>query len=571
MKYILSSILTCFIFTIASTQGYDLDWANSIGDTNADRGNSIVLDHLGNVLVTGYFTGTMDADPGPNVSNLESNGVEDVFVVKLDQAGEFLWARSFGGTLEDIGTSLTVTPSGNVIVTGTFRGTVDFDPGSDNSMFNSDLGKDIFVLKLDPNGDLQWVKAIQGPDPDAFQFNERSKHIELDNLGDIYVSGNFGGTVDFDPGPNVMNQTSTAQFEDGFLLKLTSNGDFIWVNTWKGLSWGDLPYAIAIDDNNNVYATGSFPGIVDFDPGAGIFDLTSNGNQDVVIFKLDAAGNFIWAGSIGSTDNDLGTSITIGPASNLYITGRYRNDVDFDPGVGFHYLAGTILDDIFILKLTPNGNFIWAKVISHGNYLQASSIVTDQNDGVYITGDFRDNVDFDPGPDYYYMESSSVNEDIFILKLDSTGNFVSAASFGNGHESIPSMTIDGDDNLYLTGDYYGTLDFDPSAAQYNITPNGERDAFIIKFGQSPVGISDLGSIDNIRIWPNPNEGQINIDLGSMKHVDINVYDINGSLVYSKKEINSSFHSFNLENPPGTYVIKLISKGKTLANLTLVKM
>lgn len=202
------------------------------------------------------------------------------------------------------------------------------------------------------------------------------------------------------------------------LLSTESNAqdpDFAWANFVGGTD-DDEASSINIDALGNVHTTGWFKGSVDFDPGILTFNLTSNGVRDIFIQKLDANGSFIWAKSIGGLSDDRGISITNDSYGNIYTTGVFVETVDFDPGAGTFYLTSNQLQDIFIQKLDPSGNFVWAKSIE-GIEMWIRSITSDFSGDVYVTGTFRDTVDFDPGATTYYLSANGY-WDAFIQKLN---------------------------------------------------------------------------------------------------------------------------------------------------------
>ncbi len=165
-----------------------------MGGPDFDSGYSIAVDDSGNVYTTGSFLGTADFDPGPGTSNLTGGGNWDVFISKLDSAGNFLWAKNVDGANFVEGFSIALDGSGNVYTTGRFGDTGDFDPGAGTSYLTSAGVWDVFILKLDAAGNFLWAKSMGGSD------SEWGNSIELDDLSNIYITGFFSGTADFDPG-----------------------------------------------------------------------------------------------------------------------------------------------------------------------------------------------------------------------------------------------------------------------------------------------------------------------------------------------------------------------------------
>ena len=206
------------------------------------------------------------------------------------------WAKQISG--DGIGNAslvITIDASENVYTIGSFAGTVDFDPGSGVFNLTATGNSDIFINKLDASGNFVWVKSFGGPEYDT------GRSIVLDSSGNIYTTGTFGGTADFDPGLGVYNLTTSGIADGVFISKLDASGNFVWAKKIGGGCYCDY-YFIAVDGTGNVYTTGSFDGTQDFDPGPGVFNLTSTGWSDTFISKLDSAGNFVWAKRIGGVD-----------------------------------------------------------------------------------------------------------------------------------------------------------------------------------------------------------------------------------------------------------------------------
>jgi len=320
-------------------------WAKSMGGTGWDVGADIALDSSGNVYTTGYFTGTVDFDPGTGTYNLTSAGGVDIFVSKLDSDGNFVWAGAMGGTdsydqgPSVIGQSIALDSAGNVYTAGHFSGTVDFDPGAGTYNLTSLGEEDIFVSKLDSDGNFVWAKRMGGTQGDG------GGGIALDSAGNVHTTGSFRGTVDFDPGPGTYSLSGGGCF----VLKLDSGGNFVWAR-----AMGVQGNGIAVDSAGNVYTTGGFQGTVDFDPGPGTYYLTSDGRHDTAIFvsKLDSSGDFVWAGAMGGTGPDWGLGIAVDSAGYVHTTGRFfRRTTDFDPGPGTYNLSSAGDRDIFVSKL----------------------------------------------------------------------------------------------------------------------------------------------------------------------------------------------------------------------------
>ncbi len=490
--------LLCLLSTQINAQ-VDLQWANSSGGTQTDQAWSIHVDGAGNVLSTGVFTGTADFNPGVGVETLVSNGVYDIYIQKVDANGSLLWAKALGGSVDpDRGYSIVTDASNNVYVCGFYSGTVDFNPGVGVFNMTANGSTDPFVLKLNASGIFVWAKSFGNV------YQDQAYSISVDLSDNIYISGFYRSTVDFDPGASVFDMTATMDNSyDAFLLKLSSDGNFIWAKSFGGTG-ADLGYTTTIDSNGDVVLLGYFNGFGDFDPGSGVSTLTTNGNYDVFIVKMEANGDFLWAKSMGGTSADYGRAISTDASGNIYSTGIFNGTADFDPSGPIVNLVSNGSADVFVQKLDTNGNFIWAKSFGGSMPDNAQSINIDPLSGLYLTGYYTGTVDFDPGVGINNLTSFNNGVDIFIEKLDTNGNFLWVKSMGtNGSQGDlgRSITTDPAGNIYVTGNYGDTVDFDPNAGVSSLASNGLQDVFVIKLSPCiPDSVIDTQTACDSYTW-----------------------------------------------------------------------
>ena len=327
-------------------------WAKRLGGSFSDVGNSIAVDSSGNVYTAGTFTSTADFDPGDGTENLTSEGNSDVFVSKLDSSGNYVWAKRFGGTDYDEGFSITLDGSGNVYTTGLFRDTADFDPGdgTENLTVVGESDKsDVFVSKLNSSGNYVWAKRFGGLSSDS------ANSVAVDSSGNVYTTGYFSGTADFNPDISVTENLVSSGQSDVFISKLNSSGNYVWAKRFGGTDY-ESGSSVALDSSGNVYTTGYFNGPTDFDPDvAGVATLTSAGDADIFISKLNSSGNYVWAKRFGGLSSDEGYAIAVDSSGNVYTTGYFEGTVDFNPGAGVTNLASVGIADVFVSKLNSLG------------------------------------------------------------------------------------------------------------------------------------------------------------------------------------------------------------------------
>jgi gliding motility-associated-like protein len=452
-------------------------WAKRFGGNSAVVSYSIKLDNLGNIYNTGHFDSTTDFDPGFGVFNLNSSGYFDVFVSKLDNDGNFLWAKKMGGSNQNYGTEVGLDDLGNIYLTGHFRETVDFDPGVGTFNLTSSGDLDVFVTKLDEFGDFVWARKIGGSGSDLTPANL------VDGPGNIYYTGSFLGTVDFDPSILVNNFTSSGN-EDIFITKLDAEGNFKWAKTIGSVSV-DKGWKIDLDASNNLYITGNFTEIVDFDPDAGVFNLTSAGNEDVFILKLDSLGNFIWAIAMGGLNNDIGKGISIDNHGDVYTIGNFQETADLDPSSATFNLTSFGSDDIFISKLDSSGNFIWAVQLGGSSVENAISIEIDEQGYIYTAGDFQGSVDFDQSNETFNLTSAG-SSDFFIqkmsqsLSLSISNNSISCFGAENGSAWVSTFNgIPPYSYLWSPGGSTNDTIFNLSPGTYTVTVTDSMGTIIV--------------------------------------------------------------------------------------------
>jgi hypothetical protein len=340
------------------------EWVAALSSTIS--ANSICTDNSNNIWVTGCLKGTVDFSPGSTTLNEVSSTstYNDAFIVKLTSSGSsavFRW--TFGGTYEDEGKSIAVDLSGNILVTGSFRGTVDFDITANTFNLTANGGTDIFVVKLASNGLLVKAISIGGAN------NDSGESIAVDLSGNVYTTGYFAyptsgtlTTVDFDPGTSVY-WLAPAGARPVYVNKFDSNLNFMWAKQAGGNGVAFAGLSLALDNLGNVYTTGFHSSTGDFDPGVNISNLNSvlppagsapASYQDIFIWKLNSNGNFVWANSYGGNGEDTGLDICTDSQGNLYSVGYFSNTADFDPTNNVSNLVSNGSKDIYFQKIQPD-------------------------------------------------------------------------------------------------------------------------------------------------------------------------------------------------------------------------
>ncbi len=394
----------------------------------------------------------------------------------------------------------------------------------------------------------KWAKAFSS------SFENEGFSIVSDANGNVYTTGYFNGTVDFDPNPTTYTLTSNGG-KDVFISKLDSLGNFVWAFQ-IGTTNFEESKAIAIDASNNIVITGNYlDATCDFDPSASTFTIGSGFSGGQFIAKYTPAGNFIWAkGIYGSFTTSTTRALLIDNSNNILTTGAFMGTVDFDPSATNYTLTSTA-NDIYISKLDPSGNFIWAKQMKGPNDDRGLSICTNINGDIFTTGVFQDSVDFDPSTSVFRLKSKG-GFDVFISKLNSAGNFVWAKCVGSvNNDWGNTCKADGIGNIYVFGDYNGTVDFDPNAGLANLTPLSGEERFILK-------LSDQGDFK----WVKRSPGIGNDNAGCSKiAVDYfgNVYTTSDYSGTKNFDPNTGSTLLTAIGSPDMYLTKIDSLGNLL--------
>ena len=465
---------TALEITIEPANGWAVTW----GGVSEDRCFVVAADEPGNLYVTGYFQDIgVDFDPGAGENIHSSKGNLDAYLSKFNPDGSFAWAKTWGGAESDMARALSIDDTG-IYIGGWFSATVDFDPSQEGVTERNTNGfYDCFLSKFDFDGNFLWVQTWGGNDQDHFYC------LHADGTGGVYASGAFlSSSIDLDPAGGDTHYSNGSW--DCWISKFDSDGAHQWGKSWGGA--GDEGVnAIELSGSGNVYCVGNFQGTVNFDPEGTGDSRTAVGWADPWLVCLDTFGTYQWARTWDGSAISSAFDVCNDTAGNVYVSGDFAysmdgGTIDIDPGPeqDIRYAVGTY--DAWLCKLDPSGLFLWG-ITWGGNWGEgAYSLSTDVSDNIYITGYFRsDSVDFDPGEgseDIHYNVGMNAEPDIFLMKLDSSGAFDWARTWGSVLQDIGyDVIVRCPSVLYLAGNYYGTVDFNPAGGDSHSAVGGEDD------------------------------------------------------------------------------------------------
>jgi len=500
-------LLLCLLYLPFSLFSQSFQWGGQFGGIGEDVVKKMHVDADGNSYTTGYFTDTADFDITNDEFNLTAVGWYDVFVQKTNAAGELVWAVSVGSAMFDYGTGITTDGQGNVYITGYFDETADFDPGAGEALLTSQGGGDIFILKLDSDGQFIWAKSIGGAD------YEESTSIGVDELGNVYVLGYLYETMDFDPGVGEVLLSSQGG-SDTFLLKLDSMGNYENVFTYGGDGL-DLALDMFVKSSTQIFITGFFDGTTDLDPRPmEEYPLTATGDFSGYALQIDDEGNIL---NVAHTQGGFVNvyALAADAENNIYMAGTFSGTVSFDPATGnpdFTFTSNLAYNG-FVMKVLADGTVSWARHLTSENPYFTYDIALGPDGSLFTAGFFEGTADFNPdAAEEFLLTKQSVNvTDAYMLQLDNQGMFRNAYQFGGvGFIDTHQLGVDNDNNVYLSAQFEASVDINPLPQQAEtVSALDFRDNYLIKMEMGVLGVPSIPN-QSIAIYPNPATETLNV-------------------------------------------------------------
>lgn len=535
-------ILFLLVFSIAGAQNFQL--GKKGGGASSDYGYGMAIDNSGNVYTAGCYKLASTFD---NI-NVTSAGDFDIFIAKYSPAGNLLWFKTAGGDSKDEANKVFIGEDGNIYVGGTFSTTSHFD-GITLTSAGVEQGEDIFLAKLNPNGDYQWVKQYGGTSQDFI--------LDMGMINnDVFITGQYYGTF---AAPGGISLPANGNSTGKFVMRVGADGTPVWAK-----NTGGAPYISLGTDK--FFMAGIFGGTYNFDGTV----LTSNGPADLFLGAYDLNGSQLWVKQFGGSGSENMRSLSYDKITNsIYWAGCYQNSMT----MGSSNLTSTGQYDIFVSKFDINGNNLWAKSAGGTNYDFANASVVDAQGNFYISG--------------YCMETAAFGNinvvsagqgDIYLAKYNTNGEIQWVKIGGSSAQDVGMcLKIDNTNNIYLTGFFSGAASFGNVA----ISSNGVADFILLKIADVTAIHSPRETVNNFRLeqnYPNPFNPSTKISFTIEKpgYVKLSVSDISGKevaeLVNSSMNTGSYEVNFNAENlSGGVYFYRLeTAAGVDTKKMILVK-
>ena len=519
MKNIISTSFI-FLLLIQCSFAQITDWVLSFGGTSSDKGISIGCDSLGFIYCSGFFNNeatfgniTLKNSPLSTLGNNKEN-----FVFKMDSMGNVLWALA-GGDLsgsccDDRALGMHVTPGGDVFITGTFWSSYNLGPISVPAAQQNQHDNSL-LAKIDNNGNPVWAIGFGGDNTSGgcpypiYDADDHSYDVKVDDDGFIYVTGFFSGyDADFDNFTITNPEWGNDCQPMGYIGKLDPNGNWLWVDKFDGIKdqRGSRDNRLAIDEFSNIYVVGGFQNrganqVANYGP----YSISSNGEWDAFIFKMDTDGNWLWAQGIGSNKTDRANSIAIDVCNDIYITGEYRNPMVFqgaNASNGTDTLSHKQKRDVFVAKMNANGDWLWAKRARSAGTDKPYQMSVDANKQVFLGGTAKGEMTFNSGLVVGPQISGDTTASAWVAQLDgstNTGDWVWAKMAGSDTDDddrTGDICPDGFGNVYAIGFFEDLADFGDTI----LDATGRRkDIFVWKMSMTPGNFTVNNIYDTVYV------------------------------------------------------------------------
>ncbi len=503
----LMRVFSLFVFLISFTflHAQQVDWFRHFKGPGICNPQGHDVDATGNHYIVGTFDGSFDADPGPGVTTLTEVNEWDIFIIKMDPQFNLIWAKSIGGNGGDTGEALKIDSDGNILISGKFKATVDFDPGPGVANLvepaNFSGISVAYLAKYTSDGEYIYAYSFSGG-----LRSSRIRSLDVDGQSNVYFSGTFEGTMDADPGPGITTLTSKINVADPFFCKFNKAGNLCWAKKAGGGNGYDI-YATVVDEQGGFFATGFFYGKTDFDPGPdSAFVVPKTNASNMFIIHLDTAGNYKWVRSFGK---GVGHSLSYKPDGHILFGGGFEDTADFEPGSGVTHRISNGNSDAFMVDLDAQGNLAWLQTFGGTGAEIVRDINSDNLGNLYASGLLNGQVDLDPGPGLANFTSNGT--DIFVSKFSATGTFQSAFTLtGVGTQSSYSCFFGTDNQPVVMGAFENTMTIRPNPGSFSIISQGRTDFFLVHVVPDAIKILDFIETQGVSLFPNPANNSLHV-------------------------------------------------------------
>ena len=553
-------------------------WSWMIGNTGFEKIDVMTVDKSGNIWIAGTYDGTVDFDPDTSTNELTSTGFSEAFVASYRSDGSYRFAYAIPGFLQI--EAMDVDTSGNVYMTGYHLGIVDVDPGPGVENLPVFGSTDLCVMSYDTDGNLRWAEGY------GSVGNEEGTSIKIDAAQNVLLGGYISESVVFESD----TVTSTGG-TDAFVAKFTNTGSLSWVKAYGGTDFDEGTVLVASDDANNTdqayYMSFAYLGSVDILTNAGLINLNSLGERDVLIANMDTSGNVQHAWSIGGSGDDFPAVGAMDTSDHLFLSGIFNDTLDIDPDPnGTFTLASEGENDLFVIKHTPTGLLNTGMSIGGPLYDSPTDMsfsrFTDGSYGLFVGAEFDTLTKIPSNATPPTQLNTNGFFDSYLAVFDpATLELLCVDQYGGeeGDVGLKFKTVfvnDGSDTpkvqIIITGRSSGSIDLNSSYSSGCDTPQvhtstGGFDFFVASNPVSKANpISSISSTEllPLRLYPNPVHDFLLLEGAEERlrdsQLEVKIYDMQGRMLLDRTTVLRS----SVEIPvyflsTGLYILQVSAK------------
>jgi hypothetical protein len=536
------------LLTTISLHAQQFEWGKAIGGSSTDNCQRIALDSSGNVFAAGLYTAPL--------GSLPSYGFQDIYLSKYASDGTLLWQIGIGSTNNDQVSAIATDTGGNILISGRFQGTFDFDPSDSVQSASSNPSNALEGFLARYNGEtgalMEYRDLTSGGSIDI-------RSIRIDQYNDIFIGGQFSQTVDFDFGGGTYPQTSFQNSGDCFVGRYYGDLQLIWMNIIGSQTPAiDFISDICLGNDGFVYSTGMLGGTADILPGVGVFNLTAVSDAFLIRYSQND-GTLSWGFAIGGTSIDIGNSILVGDDGGIILAGSMNSSsMDVDPGFAINTLTKTGSNAApFLVKYSQSGSLVNAGLLQGSQTLTSSisRIVKGPDNSFLVTGNYKGNIDLEPTALTYSISSGdSINA--FTLRYMNDFTLMQYFEQGGNGDQTGSDILSQGTYVYQSGQISNTLL--PLYPELDTTiqrAGSGLDGYLLKYNliTNTTGIP-LAHDSHLIAYPNPSNGLVYFK--NANNADVHVYDLSGREV----KVGIQAETIDFGNvPEGLYTIVAIGK------------
>ncbi len=554
MKNFITSAAIIFSATIAQAQLNFKD-ASSTSGFQAEEIREVVSNQNGDLFYSGTYEGSLNMG-GHSITSM---GGKDIFLMKKNALGQVSWLKSIGTTENDEAPVLIEAQNGELVLGGSFRGSIDLD----GTVYQSAGNADGFVVRYNTDGVLMTSWTLGGSGNDKVKSLARSN-----NSTEILVAGEFSGLATFGPaGSGTNTQLMSNGGTDIFFVRYIQGRCAPVIEAFKiGSTGNDRLGAIAYDQSGNMVITGGFNRPIDLDPFHASMYVQTEGNYDFFVSRFDGQGNPLFMKNFGGVGNDFATTLEVSNQNEIFVGGFFHQTIQ----MGAFSMTSNGESDAFLARLELNGNVLWANSYGGTENDQISEIEVQGMNRLWVSGESASQFDFNPSQNGGEFASLGMS-DIFLVGFDKMGVYQEMTKFGGiGQEAVRGMAVVGQD-LVMVGSFEETVNFDPSFRLAAFSAQGGLDGFEVRFStQMANGVTSQQEKLSWNIFPTLATDFVQINQEGF-NAEIQILDANGRVVLNEKLGNQSQKVVELSGfQSGTYFVQMMQNGK-METRKMVKM